>query len=76
MADTICVALSAKNLHNPDCLNSSQSWFFATSIGKLQWKLAGKGKYFINNTIYKGADLRIWPIEQKIVSRKMLLLEI
>ena len=35
-----------------------------------------KGKYFINNTVYKGADLRIWPIQQKIVSRKMLLLEI
>ena len=76
MADTICVALNVKNLHNPDCSNSGQSWFFALSNGKLQWKLVGKGKYFINNTIYKGADLRIWPIEQKIVSRKMLLLEI
>jgi len=76
MADTICVALSAKNLHNPDCSNSGHSWFFATSIGKLQWELVGKGKYFINNTIYKGAGLRIWPIQKKIVSRKMLLLEI
>ena len=76
MADTICVALSAKNLHNPDCSNSGQSWFFATSIGKLQWKLAKEGKYFINNTIYKGADLKIWPIRQEAISRKMLLLEI
>ena len=76
MADTICVALSAKNLDNLDCSNSNQSWFFATSIGKLQWELAGKKKYFINNIVYKGADLRIWPIQQKIVSRKMLLLEI
>ena len=50
--------------------------FFATSIEKLQLELARKGKYFINNTVYKGADLRIWPIQQKIVSRKMLLLEI
>jgi len=76
MADKICAALSAKNLNNPDCLNSSQSWIFAMSIGKLQWKLARKGEYFINNTIYNGADLKIWPIQQKIVSRKMLLLEI
>ena len=76
MADAICVALSAKNLHNPDCSNSGQSWFFATSIEKLQLELARKGKYFINNTVYKGADLRIWPIQQKIVSSKMLLLEI
>ena len=76
MADRICVALSAKNLHNPDCSNSDQSWVFATSIGKLQWKLAGKGEYFINNTIYKEADLKIWPMQQKIVCRKMLLLEI
>ena len=76
MADTICVALSAKNLHNPDCSNSGPSWFFAMSIGKLQWELAGKGKYFINNIVYKGADLRIRPIQQKIVSRKMLLIDI
>ena len=77
MADMTYIALSAKNLHNLDCSNSGQSWFFATSIGKLQWGLARKKrKYFINNTIYNGADLRIWPIQQKIVSRKMLLLEI
>ena len=75
MADTIC-ALSAKNLHNSDCSNSGQSWFFATSIEKLQLELARNGKYFINNTVYKGADLRIWPIQQKIVSRKMLLIDI
>ena len=76
MADTIYVALSAKNLHNLDCSNSGQSWFLAMSIGKLQWELARKEKYFINNTVYQGADMRIWPMQQKIVSRKMLLLEI
>jgi len=76
MADTICVALSAKNSHNPSCSDSGQGWFFALSSEKLQWKSTRKGKYFVNNIIYKKADQMIWPIQQKAISRKMLLLEI
>jgi len=43
MADMICIVLSVKNLHNPDCSNSGQSWFFVLLIRKLQWKSTGKG---------------------------------
>ena len=35
-----------------------------------------KGKYFINDIVYKRADQMIWPIQQETISRKMLLLEI
>ena len=38
MADTICIALSAKNQHNPSCSDLGRGWFFALSSEKLQWK--------------------------------------
>jgi len=50
--------------------------FLLRQLGNCNGNWQEKRKYFINNTVYKGADLRIWPIQQKIVSRKMLLLEI
>ena len=66
MADTICIALSAKNQHNSNCSDSGRGWFFALSSEKLQWKTTRKGKYFINNIIYKKADQMICPIQQKL----------
>ena len=76
MADMICIALSAKNLHNPDYSNLGQGWFFALSSEKLQWKSTRKGKYFINNIIYKKGRSDDLADTAKVVSRKMLLLEI
>jgi len=76
MADTICVALSAKNPHNPSCSDSGQGWFFALSSEKLQWKSTRKGKYFVNNIIYKKGRSDDIADTAKVVSRKMLLLEI
>ena len=60
MADTICVALSAKNLHNPNYSNLGQGWFFAVAM---EVEVNRKGKYFITNIVYKMADQMIWPIQ-------------
>jgi len=61
MVDMICIALSAKNLHNPDYSNLGQGWFFAVAM-----EVNRKGKYFITNIVYKRADQMIWPIQQKL----------
>ena len=42
----------------------------------LSVKKSIQSKMFINNIVYKRADRRIWLVQQKIISRKMLLLEI
>ena len=52
MADIICIALSAKNLHTPKYLDSVE--------------VSREKKYFIDNSIYKRADQMIWPIQQKL----------
>ena len=52
MADMICIALSAKNLHVPKYLDSVE--------------VSREKKYFIDNSIYKRADQMIWPIQQKL----------
>ena len=52
MADMICIALSAKNLHTPKYLDSVE--------------VSREKKYFIDNSIYKRADQMIWPIQQKL----------
>ena len=62
MADMICIALSAKNLHKSECSNSME-------VNK-------EREYFISDIVYKSADQIIWPIQQKTTSREILLLEI
>ena len=52
MADMICIALSAKNLHIPKYLDSVE--------------VSREKKYFIDNSIYKRADQMIWPIQQRL----------
>ena len=52
MADMICIALSAKNLHTPKYLDSVE--------------VSREKKYFIDNSIYKRADQLIWPIQQRL----------
>ena len=52
MADMICIALSAKNLHTPKYLDSVE--------------VSREKKYFIDNSIYKRADQMIWPIQQRL----------
>ena len=71
MADTICIALSAKNLHNPNFSNLGQGWFFAVAM-----EVNRKETYFINNIIYKKVRSDDLANTAKVISRKMLLLEI
>ena len=52
MADMICIALSAKNLHTPKYLDSVE--------------VSREKKYFIDNSIYKRAYRMIWPIQQRL----------
>ena len=52
MADMICIALSAKNLHTPKYLDLVE--------------VSREKKYFIDNSIYKRADQMIWPIQQRL----------
>ena len=52
MADMICIALSAKNLHTPKYLDSVE--------------VSREKKYFIDNSIYKRDDQMIWPIQQRL----------
>ena len=52
MADIICIALSAKNLHVPKYLDSVE--------------VSREKKYFIDDSIYKRANQMIWTIRQRL----------